>query len=374
MLAWMLYAITVSLLLTFAAACAAHGARLRGTPARLIWATALALSLLIPTAIPSVSVTLPRLSPASVGAPPRTVALRDLAPKLVAPKLVAPVSLLGALPASGPIPRTLPRLWAALSLLLAAAGLAQAVLLGWRQRSWTPATLAGASVLVAQDAGPALAGLLFPKIVVPHWLLHETAETQRHVITHERAHLAAGDTRLLAAALGLLILMPWNLPLWWQVRRLRLAIETDCDARVIAAGAEAARYAETLIGIGERRGRRLAAAMAMAEPVSSLEKRIRLMLSNRNRRTVFTLLPALAAAALVVSAAAVAPPNAEAPADLARFTGSYEMGPGAVLAVTQQNGALFVRLTGQSALRVAPKGPARFTAHEGGAAFDFTLP
>ena len=29
--------------------------------------------------------------------------------------------------------------------------------------------------------------------------------------------------------------MPWNLALWWQLRRLRLAVEMDCDNRVVAA-------------------------------------------------------------------------------------------------------------------------------------------
>jgi hypothetical protein len=373
MLAWMLYAITVSLLLTCAATCAAHSARLRGHQSRLIWAACLALSLLIPAMIPSVSITLPSLSPAPSAQPPRTIALRNLAPNLV-----APAALIGALPEpgliTGPLDAALPRLWAAFSLLLAAAAWANATLLRWRKRNWKPATLAGTPVLLADDAGPALAGLLSPKIVVPAWLLKESAETQRHVIAHERAHLAAGDTHLLAAAIAILILMPWNLPLWWQLRALRLAIETDCDARLIAAGAEAARYAETLIFIGEHRARRLSPAMAMAEPVSTLEKRIRLMLRPRSRRTTLTLLPALAAAALTLGAAGVNPPNAGEQADLGRLTGTYQMGPGAVLSVTQQDGALFVRLTGQPALRVLPQGPATFTADSVGATFDFTLP
>ena len=32
-----------------------------------------------------------------------------------------------------------------------------------------------------------------------------------------------------------LILAPWNVALWWQLRRLRLAVEMDCDRRVVAA-------------------------------------------------------------------------------------------------------------------------------------------
>jgi hypothetical protein len=374
MLSWMLYAVTVSLLLTAAAALAAHGARLRGTPSRFIWAAALGLSLLIPAAISSVSVTLPSLSGATPGAPPRTLALRN-----AGPDLVAPAALLGALPATQTLSRTLdpalPRLWAALSLLLAAAAVANAGLLAWRKRGWAKAMMANTPVLVAAETGPALAGLLRPAIVVPRWLLHEPEETQRHVITHERAHLAAGDTQLLACAIALLIAMPWNLPLWWQLRRLRFAIETDCDARVIAAGAAPARYAETLIRIVEHRAHRAvpAMAMAMAEPALHLEKRIRHMLHNR-RRTVLTVFPALAAAALALGAAGVTPPNAELPGGLARFTGFYQMGPEAILTVTQQDGALVVRLTGQPALRTERQGPATFGAPAVDASFQFGGP
>jgi TfoX/Sxy family transcriptional regulator of competence genes len=57
-----------------------------------------------------------------------------------------------------------------------------------------------------------------------------------------------------------------------------------------------------------------------------------------------------------------------------RFTGTYELGFSTVLTVTQQDGALFVRLTGQAALRLAPKGPTTFTADAVGAELDFTLP
>ena len=170
--------------------------------------------------------------------------------------------------------------------------------------------------------------------------------------------------------------MPGNLPLWWQLGRLRFAIETDCDARVIAAGASPARYAEMLIAIFEHRAGRLAPAMtmAMAESASQLERRIRLMLDNSTRRNTLALLPALAAAVTFLGAAAVTPPNAPPPPDLAHFTGTYEMTRDAVLTVTQQEGALFVQLTGQAALRVARQGPVTFTADNAGAEFDFTLP
>jgi beta-lactamase regulating signal transducer with metallopeptidase domain len=375
MLAWMMYALTVSLLLTGAAACAAHCARQRGAPSRFIWAACIAASLLIPAAISSVSIELPQFDATAATSPPRTLALRDATPHLITPALFIDIP-----PAAKTImPRlesALPRLWAALSLLLAAGLLASAVLLAWRKRSWGRATLAGTPVLVSENSGPALAGLLRPVIVVPKWLLSAGIQTQRHVIAHERAHLVAGDTHLLAASLAMLVLMPWNLPLWWQLQRLRLALETDCDARVIAAGHHAARYAETLIGIGEYRGRTLGAAISMAAPVSSLEKRIRLMMQDRDKQTRRSWLGALAAAALFATAAAVTPPNAlaDGPADLARFTGLYQMAPSAVLSVTETDGKLMVQLTGQSALPVTPCGPASFAADIVGAKFDFTLP
>ena len=53
-------------------------------------------------------------------------------------------------------------------------------------------------------------------------------------MAHERSHLDAGDPRLIALAVTLLVLMPWNPLLWWQFRRLRRAIEVDCDTRVLS--------------------------------------------------------------------------------------------------------------------------------------------
>lgn len=365
MLAWMLYALTVSLLLTCAAAAASRAAHRRHAPSRVPWAAALALSVLIPALVPSVSFTLPALAPGA--APPPTLALRDLAPPILSPS-----SLLAAIPApaaGAAIDAALVRIWAALSLLLTLALLAAAALLARRRRAWPAALLAGTEVLVSEDTGPALAGLIAPSIVVPVWLRHAPPETQRHVIAHERAHLAAGDTLLLAAALLPVIVLPWNLPLWWQLRQLRRAIEIDCDRRVLATGIAPARYAETLIALGARRGRRRA-ALAMAEPVTDIERRIRLML--QPRRTA-ALLP-LIGAGFLAAAAGVAPPNAGPASDLARFTGPYRMTPDLILTVTQQNGALLVQLTGQPALRVTPHGPAAFTADTVGAEFDFALP
>jgi len=84
------------------------------------------------------------------------------------------------------------------------------------------------------------------------------------------------------------------------VRRLRLAVEIDCDARVLARGGRRPEYGELLLQVGRRRTQFALAALALGEPGSFLERRIRRMT---------TALPrwrwAGAALALVVAAGAI---------------------------------------------------------------------
>src|SRR6266487_6960503 len=67
-----------------------------------------------------------------------------------------------------------------------------------------------------------------------------------------------------------LVLMPWNPALWWQVRRLRLAVEIDCDGRVLARGGTPPEYFELLLQVGRRRARFALAVPALGEPASFL--------------------------------------------------------------------------------------------------------
>jgi hypothetical protein len=147
----------------------------------------------------------------------------------------------------------------------------------WRLRSarraWRQGRVAGASVLVSPGAGPAAVGVLQPAIVVPEWLLSERESVQRLVVLHEAEHLAAGDHRVLALAPLAIVLMPWNVAVWWMVRRLRLAIELDCDGRVLARGVEPSEYGSLLLDVAERRGVG-ALSIALASPRSGLERRI----------------------------------------------------------------------------------------------------
>ena len=114
------------------------------------------------------------------------------------------------------------------------------------QRRWQKTTLLGTPVYLSGGIGPCVAGLLRPRIVMPVWLQLIPPRQQALLLAHAQCRLAARDPLLLALAYALIILMPWNLPLWWQLHRLRFAIEVDCDARMLAHGHALRDYATVL--------------------------------------------------------------------------------------------------------------------------------
>ena len=114
------------------------------------------------------------------------------------------------------------------------------------QRRWQKSTLLGTPVFLSGGIGPCVAGLLRPRIVMPVWLRLILPPQQALLLAHEQCRLAARDPLLLAVAYALIVLMPWNLPLWWKLHRLRFAIEVDCDARMLAHGHALRAYAVVL--------------------------------------------------------------------------------------------------------------------------------
>lgn len=136
--------------------------------------------------------------------------------------------------------------------------------------------LEGQNVFVSDRLGPAVFGFFKPRVILPRWLL-ENAELRDPVLRHECAHIASRDQLVLLGALLLAAAMPWNIGLWWQVRRLRIAIEIDCDARVLRAGTDPAIYGEALLTVRRRLSSVPLGAVALGEPISKLERRIRIM-------------------------------------------------------------------------------------------------
>src|SRR5690606_30386102 len=176
------------------------------------------------------------------------------------------------------------------------------------------AVIGGQPVLVSDQVGPALIGAWQPRIVVPRWFLQEAPGLQSLVLAHERSHLLARDPLLLRLALLAVIVVPWNLPLWWQLRQLRRAIELDCDQRVLQAGVPASAYGHALLQVARRITTTPVGAVAMGQPASTLESRIRQLQPERVRHATLR----AAALGLLAMAAGGLALTMEAPAFVTR--------------------------------------------------------
>jgi hypothetical protein len=194
-------------------------------------------------------------------------------------------------------------LWLCASLAMAVVLGRAALRLRTLRRQWVPATVAGHRVLIAPHTGPAVAGMGERHIVLPAWALTAPEEQQRLMLLHEREHVQAGDPWLLLLALVVLVALPWSPVLWWVARRLRAAVEIDCDARVLHHAPDVDDYGALLLQVARRRSGRtdeplLLPATALLHPTHLLEERIHMMTSNR--RTRRSLITSLALTAVVV--------------------------------------------------------------------------
>lgn len=175
------------------------------------------------------------------------------------------------------------------------------------RRSWPIESLHGERVHVAPSAGPAVMGFIRGAIVVPCWLAECTPEVQQVVLAHEREHLRARDPLLLALGAVAVILLPWNPAVWWMLARLRLAVELDCDRRVVGAGVRARDYGTLLIDLAGRTtgvplGAPLVGLTMLAERTTHLERRIVAMSTPRPRHAALR----IAAGSLIAFVAVLA--------------------------------------------------------------------
>ena len=309
MLSWALYSIVVSLLMGLAALALERSAQIRQRPARWLWATCMVASLAIPFIPSKVSVPIPetthadRATSSEILTSPQTTAIETS-------RFTLPIIGVDQTPLSNEVSTLMDWTWRMASMALALVILASGAHLSWRRRRWDRGHMAGTAVYISEDSGPAVVGFLRPHIVVPRWLTKLSPDQQELVIAHERSHLGAYDPQLLTIAVCLLACMPWNLVLWWQLRRLRLAIEIDCDARVLSLGYPVGRYSETLIAVGERQSASFAMTMAGYGSKSFLEQRIHNMLRKKTRHArVWALALACLGIGFAACAAEVAPPK-----------------------------------------------------------------
>lgn len=291
---WMLYTLLVGGLIV-AAAHACHSLlRLLGRPVRWVWAGTILAVVAIPL--------LTALRPAP-GAPATPEAVVESV-ALVKPILAPVTAGLTTLPAARSLDRPLLVAWGATSLILLAALLHSVGVLRGRRREWPQASVNGRRVLVAGDVGPAVVGWRGMQVVVPAWVLALDEEARGLILAHEEEHIRTRDPQLMLGGLLMAMVMPWNLPLWYAWRRLRLAIELDCDARVLATGVNRRAYGETLLEASSRVSHTdLPALATFAERSGQLEERLSALApAPVRRRTVRLAGAGLAAAALLTVA------------------------------------------------------------------------
>jgi TonB-dependent SusC/RagA subfamily outer membrane receptor len=170
-------------------------------------------------------------------------------------------------------------------------------------RDWPAARVHHVEVRVAAAAGPMVIGVLRPEVVVPRWLLGCLAGEQRLMAEHEAEHVRARDPLLLAGAWFATALAPWNPALWFMLSRVRLAVELDCDARVLRRGARAADYGALLLDVAARGDSFGGGVLALAGRHSHLQRRL---IAMKTHVTRFGLARAGVAGALGVLALAAA--------------------------------------------------------------------
>jgi TonB family protein len=192
--------------------------------------------------------------------------------------------------------------WALVSLTMLAR-LARAMrVLSRVERSASSEVIDGVHVLVTPAIGPAVFGARRPRLLVPRWLLDLDAPLRALVLRHEQEHCRSRDPQLTLAIAVALALVPWNLGVWWIARRLRLAVELDCDARVLRTDDDSRRYSRLLLFIAQRQSQTRLAPM-LAESNSHLSRRITAMHAPRpaNPRLLVVCLALAAAGALACS-------------------------------------------------------------------------
>ena len=292
--AWVIYGLIVGTLLAATAAAVDRTCALISRPRRWVWAGALALTIAF-TAIAPLRGAVGSVAPVVVE-PGTSGPMTDLRRIVAIPGQAATGLALRYLPSA--IDGYLLAAWATLSGMLVLMFATVYVRSRRLLRAEPLADLQGMRVRLTAAAGPAVVGLFRPEIVIPRWLLLRPAEEQRLVLAHEREHADAHDSLLLALGCVAAALVPWHPAVWWMLARLRLAVEMDCDARVLRRGVTRRSYGMLLIELaGESSGLRFGVP-ALTDGSSHLQQRL-LAMNPSVRRFAFLRACALCALAFI---------------------------------------------------------------------------
>ncbi len=367
MLQWFLYVVTVSALLSVAGWLAEQALRQCRLQTRWVWVGAIALTALF-TCLSWPPAVAPQAFHHRTLLQSSWTSIQRVAP-VALPQLASSPATPAAYAATMQHNAVIVRVWLLLSTGMILAVAANAIHVFRQRRVWPLRLLGSHCVGITPDIGPAVVGLLRPTIAIPRWVLDREGAQQELILAHEAAHLQARDPLLVTFALLALILMPWNVLLWWHWHRLRHAMEVDCDARVLRAGHDTRAYGEALIDVGQQRSRFVGVAAAMSETRTLLERRVEIMAA-RNRKPSICAVAALGALSAVIAAAATqitapgTPGNRQEirvdAATLDRYVGQYQISSQGILAVTREGSQLQAQITGQPRLPIYPRTPNTF--------------
>jgi bla regulator protein blaR1 len=303
-IATMVYAIVIGTLIAVAAVAAERVCAILRVPRRGVWIAALALAAALPVwQLSRTTTPQPTIAGGTAG-PVRQTASGNT-PTLNVPSqppLFLRLSLL-----TRRLDKYLPSAWLAASTVVLLVFCRMALILRVRRRTWPSLTLGSHAVLLAPDVGPAVVGWFKPRIVVPKWALSLAARERDLILRHEAEHISARDPLVLFTTGVLLVCFPWNAAFWWMARRLRLAIEVDCDARVVRDVGHAHEYGMLLVAVGERISMPFPLAASLADEQPFLARRIHAMTALRPKHPIRSSLPFAALAMLASLAAAQTP-------------------------------------------------------------------
>lgn len=333
----MVYATCVGLLLTLAATLFERPLRNRARATRAVWLGILVGALVWPVTVAMLGrAATPEVARSNAGAlasprfdaaPVPAVAAPILSPVLRLPAIVSP---------SATFDLAARRVAIVSPLVLLALFLIDLARIGRARRRWQPDVIDGVPVLLSVDFGPAIVGVVNPRIVVPAWTRALPPEQRALLLAHESEHLASHDSRWLGVAFLAVVIAPWNIGFWWLLRRFRLAIEVDCDRRVLLRGHDLEEYGNLLIEIGRHRAGHTVFAAGFAERRSMLRTRIDRMTAAAGVTRAGRAWRIAAGMALVLAACSIGP----ARADRERTPPAFALMPGVADSMVEAKGSL----------------------------------
>jgi beta-lactamase regulating signal transducer with metallopeptidase domain len=319
--AWVVYLLVAGTFLALGASAVASALSAAGRSTRWGWAAALGALLALGVVAPrsrtftiTSATTMQVPSAEALAAPARSgiVALVETIREPIQQTVFRAITIASAAIPSGAA-RVIVLGWTLASAVLFAVYLIVNLRMSRARRHWPRERLLGVDVRIAPTAGPAVIGVVRAEIVVPRALLQRSDDEQRLILAHEHEHLRARDNVLLGLACVAVIALPWHPAVWYILARLRLAIELDCDARVLRRGAAPRSYGALLIDMAAHGAGIRVGTLALADRPSHLERRLLAMRPHRSRFALVRGGASCALAGLLVLAACEAkvPTSAE---------------------------------------------------------------